>query len=420
MLRVIRRTELPVASSPSVIGIDDWALTRGRSYATIVVDLERHRPITLLPDRSAATVITWLTAQPTVEAITRDRSTEYARAAGEGAPQARQIADRWHLLQNLREALDRLLQRLRLGVEAPAADVPEGTAHGHAELRPRRLRPLTTSEHHRQEASRLRRASRFEMMHDLLARGLSRRAVARLLDLSRTTVHLYARTTQAPDRAQRAPQASILDPYLPYLQERRQAGCTNAQQLWRELHERGYGGGPGQVRRWAQHQRRDPAPTTPKRYGRPSRRVEQPVMLGTTVRRKLGLQAGSPRQASWLLIRRKDELTEEEQAAVGRLLRHATVATAHSLVERFQRMVRERQPDDFDRWLADGTSSGIPELANFALGLRRDEAAVRNALREVWSQGQTEGQITRLKLIRRQMYGRGKLNLLSRRLLADA
>ena len=423
LLRIIRRMDLPAILSPTVIGIDDWALAKGRSYATIVVDLERHQPISLLPDRSATTMISWLAAHPSVEAITRDRSPEYARAAAEGAPQARQIADRWHLLQNLREGVERLLQRLRLGIGSKAVDVQKGPIQpprSDAAMRPRRLRPLSTSEHHRQEASQLRRVSRFEMVHELLARGLSRSAVARLLGLSRTTVHTYAQAKEPPERAQRPPQASILDPYLPYLQERWLAGCTNAQQLWRELRDRGYGGGSGQVRRWAQHQRHDPALTTPKHNGMSSRRVEQQMVMPGTAVRQHRLEAGSPRQASWLLMRGKDDLTEEEQAAVRGLLHHPTVVAAHDLVDRFQRMVRKRQPDDIDRWLADVTESGIPELANFALGLRRDEEAVRNALREVWSQGQTEGQITRLKLIRRQMYGRGKLDLLSRRVLAAA
>jgi transposase len=416
LLRIIRRTVVPVPPSPTVIGIDDWALAKGQRYGTIVVDLERHRPLTLLPDRTAPTVATWLRSVPTVEAITRDRSNEYARGAAEGAPHARQIADRWHLLQNLGQVLERLLQRLRVNGDSTPMSAVTVSIPPTPSLRPRRLRPITASEQHRQHASHARRMSQFDTVQNLLAHGLSRRAVARLLEMSRGTVHKLARAEHVPERAERPPQPSILDPYLPYLEERWTAGSTNAQQLWREIHAQGYPGGPRQVARWAQHRRRSPVPSSHAVpfHAASNAAVQAAPPLSTPV-----LHTGAPRQVVWLLLRRPDELSDVEQAEVRRLRRHPHVALAHELAQQFQRMVRERQPEHLDTWMAACTASSIPELQTFAHTLRRDADAVRNALQEAWSQGQTEGQITRLKLIRRQLYGRGKLDLLSRRFLAQ-
>ncbi len=420
LLRIIRRTPVPTFPPPTVIGIDDWALAKGQTYGTIVVDLERHRPLTLLPDRTATTVATWLRSVPTVEAITRDRSTEYTRGAAEGAPHARQIADRWHLLQNLGQVLERLLHRLRSGSgSTPGTAAPADLPPAHGLLRPRRLRPVTASEQHRQHARGARRAARFDSVQDLLVRGLSRRAVARLLGMSRGTVHKFARAAQVPERAQRLPQPSMLDPYLPYLQERWAAGGTNAQQLWRDIQAQGYPGSPRQVARWAQHRRRSPAPSLNPHTVPPPTEVSDAVLAAPPLPTPV-LHSGAPRQAVWLLLRRPDELSDVEHADVRRLHRHPQVAAAHALTQQFQQMVRERQPDQLDPWLVACTASNIPELQTFAHTLRRDADAVRNALQEGWSQGQTEGQITRLKLIRRQMYGRGKLDLLSRRFLASA
>jgi transposase len=111
LLRMVRQTALQPLPSPRVLGVDDFAFRRGRSYGTILVDLERRRPIDLLPDRESETLAKWLKAHPGIEIATRDRSRAYAEAIADGAPDAVQIADRWHILKNLYEALERLLTR---------------------------------------------------------------------------------------------------------------------------------------------------------------------------------------------------------------------------------------------------------------------------------------------------------------------
>jgi transposase len=109
VLRLVRKLPLPRHEAPHVVGIDDWAIRKGRTYGTILVDLERRRVLDLLPDRSAQTLSAWLREQPQITVITRDRATEYARGATAGAGQATQVTDRWHLLLNLRQMVERWL-----------------------------------------------------------------------------------------------------------------------------------------------------------------------------------------------------------------------------------------------------------------------------------------------------------------------
>src|SRR4051812_30532161 len=118
LLRRVKRLKNEPAGPPRVVGIDDWAWRKGQRYGTIVVDLERSDVIDLLPDRDADTVAVWLKAHPGVEVVSRDRSATYAQAATEGAPQAAQVADRWHLLKNLREAVERVFGRRSAGIHA--------------------------------------------------------------------------------------------------------------------------------------------------------------------------------------------------------------------------------------------------------------------------------------------------------------
>src|SRR5207248_3783346 len=111
LLRRVKQLGDVPGPPPRVVGVDDWAWRKGHRYGTILVDLERGDVVDLLPDRDANTVAAWLKARPGIEVVSRDRSSTYAQAATEGASQAAQVADRWHLLKNLREAVERLFER---------------------------------------------------------------------------------------------------------------------------------------------------------------------------------------------------------------------------------------------------------------------------------------------------------------------
>ncbi len=407
ILRVIRQTPLPVMDTPKVLGVDDWAMRRGRTYGTILVDLEQRRPIDLLPDRTAETLAQWLKTHPGVEIISRDRSVEYTLGANMSAPRALQVADRWHLLKNLREALERALTRLSSQLtQIPAApSIPTLTTA----LRPRRLRPPSESELLQQRESRAVRYRRYQAIRLLLARGLSERTISRLLNLTRTTVHKYATSEGFPERAVLRPAASKLDPYLPYLQHRVQAGITNASQLWREVKAQGYSGAYRQVSRVVRYYRhqatQSPAPIPSPHLVPPL----SPVVLGPLP---------SARQLVWLLLRPTEDLTSDEQALFSLIRQHPPVETAYQLTRQFQSMLRLRQADRLQGWLNACRASPLPDLQTFATALQREFPSIYAALAGPWSNGPVEGHVNRLKLIKRTMFGRAKFDLLRIRVLA--
>ena len=214
----------------------------------------------------------------------------------------------------------------------------------------------------------------------------------------------------------------MLAPYVPYLQQRLVDGCTNASQLWREIREREYPGVRKQVARWVQQQRSEPAPTGPKKYRYTREAEAQPAEESTNTNAAAATAPAlaAPRRLVWLLLRNAAEFDAEERATFSRIQQHAQVARATKLAREFQAMVRQRRPELLDGWLAASQESGILELQSFATGLQHEYASIRAALSEPWSTGQVEGQVTRVKLLKRQMYGRAKFDLLKQRVLQRA
>ena len=436
LLRRARREPTASAPTPRHLGIDDFALRKGQVYGTILVDLDTHRPVDLQPERSAQVVEQWLKEHPGVELITRDRSNEYADGASRGAPDAVQAADRFHLLQNVREMLQRVLERHQGALQAatrepspansspPAVEGASSSTTAEAIEEPPTLSsdashppsPLTTNKASSQE-SRNRRHAHYTAVQELRAQALSYRAIAAQLHLRRQTVRRYSVADQFPERATRRFVSSKLDPFKPYLEQRLVVGEDNALQLWRDLrNQHGYTGSRALVSRWvAQHRHfipaQEPAEPAKRRRGRPA----QPAKAAPPApQRRL-----SARKAAWLLVCRPDAVAEEDQALIDRLCAHApAVAIAHQLAQAFIEMVRERQAPALEDWLARATTSGIPELQPFAAGIERDKLAVMAALSLSFSNGQVEGQVNRLKLIKRMAYGRANFDLLRQRVLA--
>lgn len=423
LVRMIRQNASPPPATPRVLGVDDFALQKGRVYGTILVDLEQHQPIELLPDRTAETLATWLRDHPGIEVIARDRSTEYAHGANDGAPTALQVADRWHILKNHREALERMLNRLHSDL-AQLPDLSTNDSMPTGEFAPvvGSLRRPSPREQAARQAARERRVARYQQVQALHQQGSSMLQIATRLGMGRATVRTFVSAKAFPERAAQRQQASMLDPYLPYLQQRWADGCTNASQLWREIKAKGYGGVRKQVARWAQHQRSEPAPNGPKKYRSDttvgSHTVKDQANKNGTAPTQAPLEA--PRRLVWLLLRSRSQLTQKEAATLARMEQHGDVAQARRLAQEFQVMVRQRQSEAFDGWLAASRTSGIAELESFAAGLQQEYSSIRAALSEPWSTGQVEGQITRLKLLKRQMYGRAKFDLLKQRVVQPA
>ena len=405
LLQAIRRLPLPAQGSPSVIGVDDWALRKGRTYGTILVDLERRRPLDLLPDRSASTFASWLQREPQIRLVARDRSTEYARGAAMGAPEAVQVADRWHLLLNAHQMIERWLARPH-----PRLKRLPAMPHSCSSTRRTRAYPRAPSEALTRAAARGRWEAVYDEVQRRRAEGQSLRRINRETGLARATVRKYAFSASFPRHGLRGPVPSILDPYLDHLHARLAEGCENAMQLWREVRDLGFCGTEKQIRRWLSERRTRPAKTMTRQWHMP---LASPNPTTSP--------PPSPKQLSWHLLREPAELSPENVAVVERVMQDAQVATLVDLGRRFCRIVRTRSGSErpnssavvaFEAWLAEARDCGVRVVESFAANLDQDGCAVRAALRLPWSSGQAEGQINRLKLLKRSMYGRAKLDLL--------
>ncbi len=419
LLRVVHRTPLPTAELARVIAIDDWAWRKGQRYGTVIVDLERRRPIDLLPDRAAETVVAWLRAHPQVAVIARDRGVMYIDGATRGAPDAIQVVDRWHMAKNLGEALERLFARKQDVLAAMARELArtETAETAVADAAPTSMSvagPRGTRARRDRDESAHRRAARLERfmtVRNLSAQGLGQMAIAEMVGLSHHTVKRYLQATAFPERAPRAAHhADLLDPYKPYLRRRWSEGCRNGLQLFREIQEQGYTSSRANVARFVTHLRRDdPTPPSSPRHPRPHRAVAPRVRPPT------------PRALVALILRRPDDLTATQQTILERV-RHADdeLARADALGHGFMRLLRERRGAELDGWLAEIRRDKVPEVQAFADGLETDKAAVVAGLTLPWSTGPVEGHITKLKLIKRQAYGRAGIAFLRQRMLHAA
>jgi transposase len=424
MLRLVRHHTLPVRPTPRILGVDDWAWRKGQRYGTILIDLETHEPVDLLPDRTADTLAQWLQAHPGVEVISRDRSGAYADGASRGAPEAVQVADRFHLLANLRDVLEAVVVRHGLapvpvsgsGAAPTSAAKAFGTDDASEEPSPDRappIQPHLSAAALRYEPTRLanrtRREARYKEVAALHQQGVSQKAIGVRLNLSSKTIRRWLRAGSFPELAPRRKRVTRVEPFIPYLQTRWAEGCHNGAQLWRELCQQGYTGSRTLVadwvaqQRWRDHAQLAPAPPLPPR---PPSQPAVPKLVH------------SPRQLSWLLIQGRGALDTDQQAVLDRLTeRNEAIQAAYVFAQDFRQMVKERQAAAFDRWLAGVMASDLPDLRRFASSLQRDAAAVLAALSLPFSNGPVEGHVNRLKFIKRQGYGRAGFELLKRRVL---
>jgi len=395
LLRQLRhRPTVDQAQAPRVLGIDDWAWRKGHRYGTILCDLERGKVIDLLPERSAESTERWLRAHPGTEIISRDRASLYAEAAAKAAPQAVQVADRWHLLHNMRETLvDVLLPHHRLLTEVARAVTKNAKSATDAPLQ--QEAPQTTqllSAGQAQQQNRERRLARYEAVMELVQRGVPQREIARRCEMSRKTIRGWIRAQDFPERKQ-SNHFSTVDPYREYLDMRRRQGCRNGAQLWQELHAQGFTGRPRTLRDWLR-----------KHDGPRGSSCELPSSAPVPPRT-------TPRQIAWPLLK---EPTDARPYLEELYRQSAEITAVSSAAREFCRIVRERDSAAWPLW-RQAAASG--PLAGFAKHLCRDERAFLAALLQPWSNGPVEGHVHRLKLIKRSMYGRAKFDLLRLRVV---
>jgi transposase len=400
LLRMARRDDPAPEPRPAVrvLGVDDWAWRRGHRYGTVLVDLERNRVLDLLPDRQAETLATWLERNPGVEIVARDRASAYADGARQGAPDAVQVADRWHLLRNLGDAVHAATERHHAAVRRIGRAMMAPLSMPAASAVPVEQ---TSAAKRRSEAGHARRQARFAEAARLHAAGASISRISRLLGLDRKTLRRWLRAGAVP-LWRKSRRGSMLDPHQEHLERRWAEGCRNAARLWRELVALGFPGRPATVRAWAT-QRRKAEPD-------PSR-----VLL---IARGQPWRPPSGRRVARLLMAEAGTLPEADRAFVTRLLEEVPALTAAiTAAQRLARLLRRQSDEALDAVLA---AAADTQLAGFVAELRKDIAAVQAALDLPWTTSPVEGQIGRIKMIKRTMYGRAGFELLRARVLHAA
>ncbi len=448
LLRRLRAVACPPPKSVRILGVDDWAWKKGQTYGTILVDLEKRCPIELLPDRKEETLTAWLLTHPEIDVISRDRGGEYAAAARKGAPQAQQIADKFHLLKNLRDGLKDLMarkQKVLPEVEEVSSDgIPlraqgkqgesaesEGAVPGEPEKRwrsmskePRRSctrEQSLSSAQSRSQTSRANRLSRYEAVRALHQQLVSEREIARRLHMSRHTVHTFLVSESFPERSKRPYQGSVLDPYKPYILDRWKNGCWNGTQLLEEVRKLGYTGSDALFRLFLSSLRKHhqaSGTALALSLDIDGAKVNSPLdpACKPSIKRRL-----SPARASWLYVSQKNTLDEKHQKLVEQIrAAHDDLDRAYALTQEFVSMLAEHRDKDLDDWLAQAKHRGIKELKSFANGIQRDYAAVRASFTSQWSNGPVEAQVNCLKLQKRLMFGRANFDLLRLHVLRRA
>ncbi len=384
------------APTPRVLAVDDWAWRRGHRYGTILVDLEQNTVVELLPDQKAETFATWLKAHPGVEIIARDRASAYAEGACDGAPDAVQVADRWHMLRNLGDAVHRAVERHHATARQVASEMkglsPSAPSDSAAEKS-----VLAAPKSRKPGASSLsRRMTTFAEATRLSKAGASISSISRLLAVDRKTLRRWISTGVLPSWQQPS-RGRMIEPHVSHLERRLAEGCRNAALLWRELKALGFRGRYTAVRTWVGQQRPAETHARLKRddgsiWAPPSTRRVGCLVMSETV-------PADAQDASFItgLLAKAPALADTVAAAkrMALLLRHKSTELLTVVLE----------------------AASHTLLQSFVATLRRDIAAVQASLDLPWTTSPAEGQISRLKMIKRTMYGRAGFPLLRARVL---
>ncbi len=352
-----------------------------------------------MPDRQAETATTWMQTHPEITHVSRDRGSEYASAASAGAPQAVQVADRFHVCKNLSEAVQQLLARVLTEMKEAFQEAEAGAeAQEETPLPVEEWRPAPGNHVTRVISTRrAEREARYQQVENLHKQGLTSKEIAYRLGISERTVRHWLHRGIAPDVRPRRKRQSDFDPYAPYVLKRWEEGERNGTHLWHEIAAQGYPGSQRMVYRF----------------------------LKTLKTHEIEASAGvhrlphySSTAAVSLFMRRPDKLDEIEQEHLAAFCRaDPSLETTYRLVQDFLAMMRQREGERLDGWLTRVYESQLPELESFAHGVERDKAAVQAGLTLQINNGQVEGQVTRIKLIKRMMYGKAGFALLRQRVL---
>jgi len=455
ILNLVRRLPLPTTGKVRVLGIDDFSFRRGRNFGTILLDLERQKVIDLLPDIKKETVIEWLKEHPEVEIISRDRAGAFAEASRLAAPQALQVADRFHVSQNLWEACEALikqnyqsigqvlskknsvatpLKQASLAETREKVEVVEGfnlnegqkqgeegqaqvelnssaiVVEGSQSAEPTKHTDLNqvialNSRERKKQVTRDRRLAIYQEVTTLQERGFSKTEIAQKLGTNLTQVRRYLKGV--PIHGGGVQQKTKLDPYKAYLKRRYfEDHFDNIKKLWQEIQAQGYSGSYSIVSTYLIQLKFEQGVV--ELTGRPVTKRVKPLRENVP----------SIRHLSWSLFLPVLRLKEAQCDQLNLILQALPkLARGYSLVQQFTKLMSERTDNGLKEWLDEVAASELESLKSFARGVRRDEAAVRAGLTLKWNQGQVEGSVNKLKLVKRSMFGRASFQLLRTRVL---
>nr|WP_151720060.1 ISL3 family transposase [Gemmobacter serpentinus] len=397
ILRQLLRAAQVVPPRARIIGIDDWSWRKSQNYGTIIIDLERRAVIDVLEDRDVVTCTDWLRRHPEVEVISRDRCGLYAQAARQGAPQAEQVADRFHIVQNLRMAIE---EQMNL----------HGRATGRALLSD--ADNISTAQNLLKSrlAHRKSREEIFKTISVLRQQGLTCSEIGRRTGFPRRSVAKWLQFETPPDRKRAVLKRSSAWYFEEYLKQRWENGIRSGNALLPLIQERGYEGSLSNLQRllagWRRAEKEEQeGPTKEDQVLAPVRDPETGHAISPVIAAALCIK---PRGRFTLEQARKVEVLKEGSPAF---------TTMRRLAMRFNGILRGRKADPLPAWIDDAIETDLAPIVRFARTLNRDIDAVRNAIEMEWSNGQAEGQINRLKTLKRAMYGRAGPNLLRARML---
>lgn len=401
LIRLIRALPIPPVGTVQELGVDDFALRRGHVYGTVLINMATHQPVDVLPDREAETVAAWLREHPGTEVVCRDRSSAYAQAAATAAPEAIQVADRFHLWKNLCEAVGKTVNAhhscLREAPPAPPEPATEPVLEPQAPIAaPARSRRLVT-----------RTRERFELVHTRLEAGCSLSAISRELNLDRHTVRRFANAACVEEllvTAENRP--SILDGYTDAVGQLFNSGLDDAAQITARIRDLGYTGGARTVQRYLAAFR---TPGASRNHPGPSHRLAPSTP-----------PIPKPSKISRWLLSNPDHLDAAETDQLAKLLPrcgHLDRLGAHA--RSFAAIMTGLRGSEITAWIKAAEAEDLPHLVSFATGLPRDLGAVTNGLSLPYSSGAVEGNVNRIKTLKRGMYGRANFDLLRARILLE-
>lgn len=391
ILRIIKKkTVASIAATSGIIGVDDWAFKKGHVYGTILVDLESRKVIDLLEDREAETLEVWLEKHPEVKVISRDRATKYALGAKKGAPQAIQVADRFHLIKNLGETVTKVFQH-RGEILKEAYD--QYNSEAQAEL-PAEEKPfIECQEQSEKEVVNPARQHKFEKIKEQHRSGHNVSAISQALKIDRRTVYRYIQLEKLTKDARRV--SNKLKGFEEYLLQEITTG-KNLKTLYEGVVAKGFQGS----------------------YDKFRYNLKRLLKREKITRQLVPAKSWSPRELSIMLYKDEKDLEMEDKKFLNLLYeRCPVIKQTAGLVRQFKDLFKTKEQGSLATWI-DNALKANTAIKTFAKNLTKDFDAVNNAVVTQYSNGQVEGQVNRLKNIKRRMYGKASFQLLKNMVLA--